>query len=99
MKIIMLLLLSSSVRGQHLMSGGDQAPMVTPRVTADLGANTTLSCSSLDARPWFFCVWEGPGGGRVCGLRDRMGDSTLCGGDTRTQISGQQHRVHTQWFL
>ena len=99
MKIIMLLLLSSSVRGQHLMSGGDQAPMVTPRVHADLGANTTLSCSSLDARPWFFCVWEGPGGGRVCGLRDRMGDSTLCGGDTRTQISGQQHRVHTQWFL
>ena len=87
--ITLLLLLCSSVRCQHMMS--DHTPDVKPRVLSDLGANTTLSCSSLGARPWFFCVWEGPGGGRVCGLRDRLGDSSLCGGDSRTQISGQEY--------
>ena len=61
-----------------------------PRVLADLGGNISLSCAS--PRPWFFCVWEGPGGGRVCGLSDRLGSDgheALCGGETRTRISGQ----------
>ena len=86
--LLVSLLLVSPAWCQHV----DTDP--SPRVLADLGANTTLSCSSL--RPWFFCVWEGPGGGRVCGLRDRLGEGhgALCGGDTRTEISGQIQMSH-----
>ena len=39
-------------------------------VLAELDGNVTLRCVSPS--PWFFCVWEGPQGGRVCGLRDKL---------------------------
>ena len=59
---------------------------------AEAGTRVSLSCSS--STPWFFCVWEGPGGGRVCGLGSLVtgdkGDNTrpLCGEDTRLSIGG-----------
>ena len=84
--LLVSLLLVPSARCQQMAGDHDD----DPRVLADLGANTTLSCASPG--PWFFCVWEGPGGGRVCGLRDRLGDTSheaLCGGDSRTMISGE----------
>ena len=61
-------------------------------VLADQGGNVTLRCVSPS--PWFFCVWEGPRGGRVCGLRDKLdteGHQTLCGADQRLNITGEQY--------
>ena len=60
-------------------------------ILAEQGTTVSLACSSLGARPWFFCVWEGPGGGRVCGLREQLqqpGHQPLCGADTRLNITG-----------
>ena len=50
-----------------------------------------LDCSAPAS--WFFCVWEGPGGGRVCGLQEAGGVAALdCGagaGHTRLGIAGE----------
>ena len=55
------------------------------------GPLTALILPIHSPRPWFFCVWEGPGGGRVCGLREQLqqpGHQPLCGADTRLNITG-----------
>ena len=50
----------------------------------------SLTCSSES--PWFFCVWEGPLGGRLCSVQSRDGqvsNSDACGdGDGRFQLLG-----------
>ena len=58
------------------------------KVFSEVGENITLTCSNPN--PWFFCVWEGPQGDRVCGLRDKLGSgqAKLCGEDHRFSISG-----------
>ena len=49
-----------------------------------------LSCTSTSS--WFFCVWEGPRGDRVCALRSNMGkgDDSMCGENKRFQIRGKK---------
>merc|ERR1712013_83353 len=48
----------------------------------------TLTC--ITSSPWFFCVWEGPGGDRACALRDKMGKQgeSLCGEQDRLVVKG-----------
>ena len=48
----------------------------------------TLTC--ITSSPWFFCVWEGPGGDRACALRDKMGKQgeSLCGEQDRLEVKG-----------
>ena len=59
-------------------------------MVAEEGGAATLHCSAPAS--WFFCVWEGPGGGRVCGLQEAGGVAALdCGagaGHTRLGIAG-----------
>ena len=71
-------------------------------ILAEQGTTVSLACSSLGARPWFFCVWEGPRGDRVCGLRtldtENTGEDTrsLCGEETRLIIGGQMRYLSSQ---
>ena len=60
-------------------------------ILAEQGTTVSLSCTTLGAKPWFFCVWEAPRGGRVCGRRslDTEDTRSLCGEDTRLTIGGQ----------
>ena len=62
---------------------------VIKSVTAKLSEPVLLSCHSPS--PWLFCVWEGPRGDRVCGLRDRVGkgEGSMCGGSSRLKLTGQ----------
>ena len=59
---------------------------------AEEGGTATLHCSAPAS--WFFCVWEGPAGGRVCGLQEAGGVAALdCGagagaGHSRLGIAG-----------
>jgi len=48
----------------------------------------TLTCDT--SSPWFFCVWEGPGGDRACALRQKMGKQgdSLCGEQDRLEVKG-----------
>ena len=59
------------------------------RVFSTVDQNLTLTCTI--PQPWFFCVWEGPRGDRLCGLRDKLGTggSGLCGEEERFTITGQ----------
>ena len=59
------------------------------KVYSEVGQNLTISCTNPN--PWFFCVWEGPRGDRLCGLRDKLGSgqAKLCGEEERYTISGQ----------
>ena len=59
------------------------------KVYSEVGQNLTISCTNPS--PWFFCVWEGPRGDRLCGLRDKLGSgqAKLCGEEERYTISGQ----------
>ena len=59
------------------------------KVFSPVDQNITLTCTNPS--PWFFCVWEGPRGDRVCGLRDKLGagQSGLCGEEERFTITGQ----------
>ena len=54
-----------------------------------LGENVELSCFSPS--PWFFCVWEGPRGDRVCALRSELGngENAMCGGNKMMEIKGE----------
>ena len=64
--------------------------IVTGTILTTERSSITLSCSSPS--PWFFCVWEGPRGNRVCSLKDDIGrnnDDSLCGEDNRVKISGE----------
>ena len=65
-----------------------QNPPEKRQVFSTLGENVTLTCTNPN--PWFFCVWEGPRGDRICGLRDKLGSDQdqLCGKDQRFSISG-----------
>ena len=58
------------------------------KIFSTLDRNLTLTCTNPS--PWFFCVWEGPRGDRVCGLRDKLGSgqAKLCGEEDRFTISG-----------
>ena len=48
----------------------------------------TLTC--ITSSPWFFCVWEGPGGERACALREKIGKQgdSLCGEQDRLEVKG-----------
>ena len=64
------------------------------QVLSDVGDSVTLRC--ISPTPWFFCVWEGPRGGRVCGLRDKLdseGHQALCGADQRLNITGESRLI------
>ena len=62
--------------------------LVMKSVTTKLSESALLSCHSPS--PWLFCVWAGPGGDRVCGLRDNIGkgEGAMCGGSSRLKITG-----------
>ena len=57
-------------------------------VSTNVSGRVELSCHSPS--PWFFCVWEGPLGERVCALKADIdkGQGTLCGVSTRLEITG-----------
>ena len=58
-------------------------------MSAKVSASVTLSCKSPSS--WFFCVWEGPRGDRVCALREGIGNEKtggICGNSDRLKISG-----------
>ena len=62
----------------------------TENTSAKVSDLVTLSCKS--SSPWFFCVWEGPKGDRVCALRagvDKGQTGGICGSDDRLRISGK----------
>ena len=83
--MVFLTLLSSVHCQQMLME-----TRVSQEVMVEKEGNITLRC--ISPRPWFFCVWEGPHGGRVCGLRDKLasdGHQALCGADNRLNITGK----------
>ena len=71
-------------------------------ILAEQGTTVSLSCSS--PRPWFFCVWEGPRGGRVCGLRtldtnnreEEENTRSLCGESARLRIGGQMRDLSSK---
>ena len=64
-------------------------------VLAKLSQEVQLSCGSLS--PWFFCVWEGPKGDRVCALREDAEEhreqTGMCGGAGRLHIRGKTSGV------
>ena len=56
-----------------------------------LGEDNSRSLSCSSPSPWFFCVWEGPRGDRLCSLRGRQGDlkDGACGyDDSRLELVG-----------
>ena len=73
---------------QHNQYQVNPKPPEKKEVFSSLGENITLTCTNPS--PWFFCVWEGPRGDRICGLRDKLGSDQdkLCGEDHRFSISG-----------
>ena len=72
LRLLLLLLLSSRASSQKTVMPGE---------------SLVLSCP-VPPGPWFFCVWESPQGGRVCGLRHQLGGPGLCGGRDRLSITG-----------
>ena len=58
-------------------------------VRTELSDLVELSCSS--SSPWFFCVWEGPRGDRVCSLRSNIhqGGGTMCGVSEKLKMKGK----------
>ena len=58
-------------------------------VATKVSESVVLSCDSQ--APWFFCVWEGPRGDRVCSLRSDIGrgGGSMCGGSDRLAIQGK----------
>ena len=66
--------------------------------TTKVSATVELSCSSPS--PWFFCVWEGPLGDRVCALRSDMDKEGvkegMCGQDGRWRIRGELLKLLTR---
>ena len=58
-----------------------------------LSESVELSCSSPS--PWFFCVWEGPRGDRICSLRSALGvgGGSLCGESDRMEITGRLETI------
>ena len=71
---------------QTLSQGEDYGVKTT---TTKLAEKVELSCFSPS--PWFFCVWEGPRGDRVCALRSEMenGEEAMCGGNKKMEIKGE----------
>ena len=69
-------------------------------ILAEQGTTVSLGCYS--PRPWFFCVWEGPRGGRVCSRRtldtnNSGGDTrSLCGEDARLSLGGQMRYLSSK---
>ena len=64
--------------------------IVMRSVATNLSSSVVLSCNSQ--APWFFCVWEGPRGDRICSLRSnigRQGDRDRCGESHRMNIQGR----------
>ena len=55
-----------------------------------LSSNKEVSLSCTSTSPWFFCVWEGPGGDRACALREKIGEqgNSLCGEQGRLEVRG-----------
>ena len=80
--VIMHFLLSKAL-------GVESEESVIKSVSTPLSEPVLLSCHSPS--PWLFCVWEGPRGDRVCGLRDRVGkgEGSMCGGSSRLKLTGQ----------
>ena len=70
--------------------GVESEESVIKSVTAKLSESVLLSCHSPS--PWLFCVWEGPRGDRVCGLRDSIGkgEGSMCGENKKLQIKGMK---------
>jgi hypothetical protein len=64
---------------------------VIKSTTTRLSESVEITC--LSPSPWFFCVWEGPRGDRVCSLRSNIGkgDGSMCGGNDRMKIKGMQN--------
>ena len=92
--VIFFVTLLSSVHCQNILMEDTKFEGRSQQVLVEKEGNITLRCVS--PRPWFFCVWEGPQGGRVCGLRDKLtsdGHQALCGGDDRLNITGKS-RCH-----
>ena len=80
----------SSVFLLSLLTGGARGLSVQATLSEEPSepSQTLLSCGG--EAEWFFCVWEGPRGDRICGLRDKLGSDQdkLCGEDHRFSISG-----------
>ena len=65
-----------------------------------VSSSVTLSCNGPS--PWFFCVWEGPKGDRVCALREGIGKEKaggICGKSDRFKISGESLDFDLRTFL
>merc|ERR1712130_613596 len=62
--------------------------VLNKKVSTKLFESVELSCSSNS--PWFFCVWEGPRGDRVCSLRSaiKTGGGSMCGQNEKMEIKG-----------
>ena len=60
--------------------------IVMRSVATNLSSSVVLSCNSQ--APWFFCVWEGPRGDRICSLRSDIGRD-MCGESDRLTIQGR----------
>ena len=63
---------------------------VIKSTTTRLSESVEISCHRPSS--WFFCVWEGPRGDRVCSLRSNIGkgEGSMCGGNDRMKIKGMK---------
>ena len=55
-----------------------------------ISSNKEVTLSCLTTSPWFFCVWEGPGGERACALRVMMEKQgiSFCGDQDKLEVRG-----------
>ena len=85
----------SSVFLLSLLTGGARGLSVQATLSEEPSepSQTLLSCGG--EAEWFFCVWEGPRGDRLCSVRARQGEEEVkdgtCGHeDPRLQLAGNR---------
>ena len=84
---IMMMIVGVFLSDQMLIKSEE---IVMRSVVTNLSSSVVLSCDSQ--APWFFCVWEGPRGDRICSLRSDIGreGGDMCGESHRMTLQGTQ---------
>ena len=77
-----------------LSAGGTRATTVQTMLGEEEPSQSLLLTCGGEAE-WFFCVWEGPGGDRLCSVRARQGEEEVKAGtcgheDSRLELVGNR---------